>query len=216
MPCCGGAPGGGGWRRASAPRLPRKYMAKNISALQQKIIFMAGKLFSGSRVSGSQDFAARQHNSQVRGRGLTRLWYYGCVGAKRTTYRGAVCLRHRELDGLRRAANSHCVGCDRERSRARRHDPKHAAKVRANDAGRRARKQVATPRLTPAEHLRIRMLYAEAARRTAETSIVHHVDHDTPLALGGLHHPDNLIVVSASLNLAKGARYRSTWDFISS
>ncbi len=87
----------------------------------------------------------------------------------------------------------------------------------AKKAKRRARELAAIPPgLTAADHLRVIALYAEAARRTAETGIVHHVDHDVPLALGGVHHPDNLLVVPASINLAKGARYASMWDFISS
>lgn len=87
-------------------------------------------------------------------------------------------------------------------------------KGRAAKARRRARKNRAVVPLTPAEQQRIVALYAEAARRTAETGIAHHVDHDVPLALGGLHHPDNLLVVPASINLAKGARYGSTLEFI--
>ena len=86
----------------------------------------------------------------------------------------------------------------------------------ARDARRRARKAAATVPLTPTEHLRIDALYAEASRRTAETGTAYHVDHDAPLALGGKHHPDNLLVMPAAVNLAKGARYASTWDFISS
>lgn len=100
----------------------------------------------------------------------------------------------------------------RARDRRREKQPHRKAKC----ALRRARKKQALVALTAAEHLRINALYAEAARRTAETGIVHHVDHDVPLALGGAHHPDNLLVVPAAINLAKGARYASMWDFVSS
>jgi hypothetical protein len=88
------------------------------------------------------------------------------------------------------------------------------AKSKVQAARRRARKLDLACPLTPTEHLRIIALYAEAARRTAETGIAHHVDHDRPLALGGLHHPDNMLVVPADINLAKGARYASTLEFI--
>lgn len=66
------------------------------------------------------------------------------------------------------------------------------------------------------EKQRIVALYAKAARLTRETGVEHHVDHDRPLARGGLHHPDNLLVVPARLNLAKGAKYDSTFEFIAS
>ena len=91
-----------------------------------------------------------------------------------------------------------------------------SAKGRASSARKRARKAAASVPLTVAEQQRIVALYAEAARRTAETGIAHHVDHDVPLALGGRHHPDNMLVVPAKINLEKGARYASMWEFITS
>ena len=48
-------------------------------------------------------------------------------------------------------------------------------------------------------------LYAEMQRLTKETGVQHHVDHRTPCVEGGLHHPSNLRVVTAAVNLAKGA-----------
>jgi hypothetical protein len=79
---------------------------------------------------------------------------------------------------------------------------------------RRARLRAATVVLTPDEQLHVKALHAEAARLTIETGIVHHVDHDVPLARGGKHHPGNLIVVPASINCAKGARFNSTQEFL--
>lgn len=87
-------------------------------------------------------------------------------------------------------------------------------KAREHHASRRARKRAATVPLTSAERALIAAKYIEAARLTAVTGIPHDVDHDKPLARGGVHHPSNLIVVPASLNRAKGARYNSTLDFI--
>ena len=79
---------------------------------------------------------------------------------------------------------------------------------------RRARKADAAVPLALAEQQCIRALYAEAQRLTRETGEAHHVDHDRPLALGGLHHPNNLLVVPAALNTAKGARYPSTMAYL--
>lgn len=81
-------------------------------------------------------------------------------------------------------------------------------------AKRRAQKKVAYVALTREERQRIAALYAEAARRTRETGIPHHVDHDRPLARGGKHHPDNMHVVPADINLAKGAQYASTMEYL--
>jgi hypothetical protein len=89
-------------------------------------------------------------------------------------------------------------------------------KVRAKSALRRARKAGADVPLTKAERLCIEAIYAEARCKTRKTGEQHHVHHDKPLARGGKHHPDNLLVVPASINLAMGDRYESTWDFISS
>jgi hypothetical protein len=89
-----------------------------------------------------------------------------------------------------------------------------SAKGIQRKARRRSLKSVVP--LTAAEHQRIVALYAEAARLTAETGEAHHVDHDRPLALGGKHHPDNMHVVPAQVNLTKGAKYTSTWEFLTS
>ena len=160
----------------------------------------------------------------------------------RRAKRGRVCTKHPELNGERHGG--HCPACARDRVRrwgAENSDRANAARrqryaenpskrnavnerwrkknlpKRAVSVARyRSRKAAAAVPLTPADHLRIVALYAEAARRTAETGIAHHVDHDVPLALGGKHHPDNLLVVPASVNLAKGAKYASTWEFINS
>lgn len=84
----------------------------------------------------------------------------------------------------------------------------------ANTARRRASKINAVIALTPTEQLRLVALYAKAKRLTKETGIKHSVDHDKPLARGGVHHPDNMLVITAAMNSAKGAFHASTLDFI--
>ena len=61
--------------------------------------------------------------------------------------------------------------------------------------------------LSRAEKDRIAALYEKAQSLSVSTGKPHHVDHIRPLAAGGLHHPDNLRVISAEENLAKGSTF---------
>ncbi len=64
-----------------------------------------------------------------------------------------------------------------------------------------------TPDLTEEETDQIKAVYREARLLTEETGIPHQVDHIHPLSKGGLHHPDNLQVLTAAENQKKGARH---------
>lgn len=74
----------------------------------------------------------------------------------------------------------------------------------ARDARRRASKLNQTPNLTDEEKQRIRDIYKECQTISKSTGISHHVDHIKSLAKGGLHHPDNLQILTAIENLKKG------------
>jgi len=54
------------------------------------------------------------------------------------------------------------------------------------------------------DHLKILNFYKEAELLTKETGIIHHVDHIIPVSKGGLHHQDNLQVITKIENLKKG------------
>jgi hypothetical protein len=157
-------------------------------------------------------------------------------------YIGKVCAKHPELSGERRRPIGRCVGCQRELSRrwreknpdrrrenfirwhqenpgkakeyAQRQLDRDLIKMLVRNAARRAAKKAAAVRLTAIERARVQEFYDIARARTAQTGIAHHVDHDRPLVRGGQHHPDNLLVVPAAVNLAKGARYDSVLAFI--
>tara|TARA_S200002703_G_C3665130_1_gene204215 strand:- start:45 stop:557 length:513 start_codon:yes stop_codon:yes gene_type:complete len=62
----------------------------------------------------------------------------------------------------------------------------------------RRRKQVkdSYKKLSDDEKMRIKEIYAEAARLSCETGIMYHVDHIIPLFENGKHHPSNLQILS--------------------
>lgn len=73
-------------------------------------------------------------------------------------------------------------------------------------AARRARVRDFTPELTAEQASQVEYLYWLAKDLRAVTGETYHVDHIYPLAKGGLHHPDNLQVLPADINLKKGAK----------
>jgi hypothetical protein len=84
------------------------------------------------------------------------------------------------------------------------------AKRNASNALRRAAKLHATPPWLTKEHKKqIKDRYLEAAKRTQETGIKHHVDHILPLqgeTVSGLHVPWNLQILTAAENISKKNR----------
>lgn len=91
-------------------------------------------------------------------------------------------------------------------------------KVNAVNAKRRAAKLQAYPAWLSAQQVRaMRLVYAEAVRRTKETGVIYHVDHIVPLLgknVRGLHVPWNLRVLSATDNCLKGAAIPKGLDLI--
>ena len=78
------------------------------------------------------------------------------------------------------------------------------AKKMAYEANRRSRKLKQTPE--DADLYKILEFYKEAQQLTVVTNIQHHVDHVIPLSKGGLHHQDNLQILTAEENLRKGSK----------
>ena len=56
------------------------------------------------------------------------------------------------------------------------------------------------------ESAEIRELYKQRRLISEQTGIVHHVDHIIPLSKGGTHTIDNLRIITAAENMAKGAK----------
>jgi len=90
--------------------------------------------------------------------------------------------------------------------RQRNWSKKNPEKHNAIRSAQRARKKKLTPTLSPEEKLLLDRFYLHATLLTKLLKIPHHVDHIIPLAKGGLHHPSNLNVIPASVNLRKGIK----------
>jgi len=63
--------------------------------------------------------------------------------------------------------------------------------------------------LSPDSQKRLEAVYRFAAALRKRTGKDWHVDHCYPLARGGVHHPDNLMILPASLNLKKKSSFDS-------
>lgn len=87
---------------------------------------------------------------------------------------------------------------------------------RRHKTRRRAKLQAQRPRLNAIERAQYMEFHDLARARTAQTGTLWTVDHDKPLARGGLDHPANLMLLPHDMNSAKGARYASTFEYIAS
>jgi 5-methylcytosine-specific restriction endonuclease McrA len=76
----------------------------------------------------------------------------------------------------------------------------------ARNAKRRTSIKNGSVNLTPEEKLRIQEIYIKCKLISESTGIPHQVDHIIPVAKGGLHHPDNLQILTRFENLSKGAK----------
>ena len=136
------------------------------------------------------------------------------------------------------AGRAHRLGCRCDRCRAYdsayrmkwKQDPKNRQKDRDanksyyhNNPSVKPRKnsQKASRRIKEAAHKRelskeeldkIYKIYERSRMLSEMTGIQHHVDHIIPLSKGGLHHPDNLQILTAEENLKKGAKLISGQD----
>ena len=84
----------------------------------------------------------------------------------------------------------------------------------AKEAPQRARRRGQRPVLTAIERAQYQEFFDIARARSMQTGVKWTVDHDLPLARGGLDHPSNLMLLPARINEAKGARHDSTLEYL--
>ncbi len=101
---------------------------------------------------------------------------------------------------------------ERRREDIREHNKKYSqtegGKLRNNikAAKRRTTKRDQSPELTPDEKEAILTIYEKCARITCATGVPYEVDHIIPICKGGLHHPDNLQILTMEENRRKGGK----------
>ena len=83
-------------------------------------------------------------------------------------------------------------------------NPKHRHKRNANAATRRARIRNLTTNNSNIQI--IQEIYYKCKQISEETGILHEVDHIIPIAKGGLHHQDNLQILTKIENRSKGSK----------
>lgn len=100
---------------------------------------------------------------------------------------------------------------EQAREASRRYAASNPHLAAASQSRRRASKKIARPDwLDSSALLEIKIIFKEAAQKTAESGVRHVVDHIVPLrgkTVCGLHVPWNMRVITEAENAAKGNRY---------
>jgi hypothetical protein len=103
------------------------------------------------------------------------------------------------------------LNCESKKEYQREYKKANPDKNRENKAKERAYKLQRTPKwLTEEDFKKIKEIYSLANKLSKETNILYHVDHIIPLQgknISGLHCPENLQILQASLNIKKHNKF---------
>jgi hypothetical protein len=80
------------------------------------------------------------------------------------------------------------------------------SKIKSDDRQGRRRARVRNQIPDDADFDKIRKIYQRCKQMCEETGIEYEVDHIIPIAKGGLHHQDNLQIITKSENRSKGCK----------
>lgn len=118
--------------------------------------------------------------------------------------------KHRENNKEKlnlRCRNRYWENVDKERERGRDYHKRNPEKANNRANKRRAAKRNATPVLSAEEHKDLETIYSVSRFLSDYEGVKYNVDHIKPLFLGGLHHPDNLQILTELENKRKGIKY---------
>lgn len=142
-----------------------------------------------------------------------------CGGSERYTSNGN-CIKCEREKGLQKLLNDELMAPYRTKEKQQKNREKRRETIRENSkcysqtekgkvtsllsaSNRRARIKNQLPE--DADFEKIKLIYSECRRISEETGIPHEVDHIVPIAKGGLHHQDNLQIITQEQNRRKGA-----------
>lgn len=169
----------------------------------------------------TKDSLSRRQQAKKNGE-ITYKGYKTCVkcgGLERYTSNGSCvrCEKERgmlkllddELMAQYRTKEKHQKNRERRRETIRENSKRYAqtekGKITSSLSASTRRARVRNQLSETADFDKIREIYSECRRISKETGIPHEVDHIVPIAKGGLHHQDNLQIITQKENRSKGA-----------
>jgi 5-methylcytosine-specific restriction endonuclease McrA len=139
---------------------------------------------------------------------------YGCVFC--LTEAGLEKLNNEELMAPYRTREKKNKYCKNNKERVKKIKTKYAKSERGravaaeNQRRRHARVKKGIPiEITEEELRQMQQIYQEAQNLTSTTGIRYEVDHIIPLFEGGMHHPDNLQIITREEHIKKTAKENS-------
>lgn len=129
-----------------------------------------------------------------------------CVKCERE--KGLSKLLNDELMAPYRTKEKHAKNRERRRETIRENSKRYSqtekGKISSNLSASNRRAKVRNQLPDTADFEKIKQIYAECRKLSEKTGIPHEVDHIIPISKGGLHHQDNLQILTRFENRSKG------------